>query len=329
VRIAILDDYADTVRALPCFARLAGHEVTVWNDHTDDVDVLAERLAGTEALVLIRERTAVRAPLLERLPALRLISQRSAFPHIDVEACTRLGIVVSSNLHAGTPSYAAAELTWALVLAAVRRLPREVASLRAGRWQTGVGHTLRGKVLGIVGFGRIGATVAGYGTAFGMEVVAWGGEGSLDRARAAGVRTAASKAELFAGSDVVSLHLRLVEATRGIVTAGDLARMRPDALFVNTSRAGLVEPGALVAALRAGRPGMAAVDVFEHEPLTDPDDPLLRLENVVATPHLGYVTVEEWELQFADVFDQINAYAAGTPTNVVNPDVLARARPRP
>jgi len=329
VRIAILDDYADTIRTLPCFGRLAGHEVTVWHDHTDDVDVLANRLAGTEALVLIRERTAVRAPLLQRLPTLRLISQRSAFPHIDVEACTRLGIVVSSDLHAGTPSYAAAELTWALVLAAARRLPREVEALRAGRWQTGVGHTLRGKVLGILGFGRIGATVAGYGTAFGMEVVAWGGEGSIDRARAAGVRVAASQAELFAGSDVVSLHLRLVEATRGIVTAGDLARMGPDALLVNTSRAGLIEPGALVAALGAGRPGMAAVDVFEHEPLTDPDDPLLRLENVVATPHLGYVTVEEWELQFADVFDQINAYAAGAPANVVNPDVLGRARPWP
>ena len=329
MRITILDDYADTLRGLDCFGRLAGHEVTVWTDHTDDVDVLAGRLAGTEALVLIRERTAVRAPLLERLPELRLISQRSAYPHIDTGACTRLGIVVSSDLHAGTPSYAAAELTWALVLAAARQLPREVEALRAGRWQTGVGHTLRGRTLGIFGFGRIGATVAGYGAAFGMAVVAWGGPGSIERAGRAGVRTADSREELFGGSDVVSLHLRLVEATRGIVTADDLAAMRPDALFVNTSRAGLVEPGALVAALRAGRPGSAAVDVFEHEPLTDPDDPLLTLDNVVATPHLGYVTVEEWELQFADVFDQIVAYADGRPVNVVNPDVLDHARPRP
>jgi D-3-phosphoglycerate dehydrogenase len=329
MRVAVLDDYFDTLRTLRAFARLAGHEVTVFTDHVDDVGVLARRLAGAEALVLIRERTAVRRPLLERLPELRLVSQRSAYPHIDVEACTELGIVVSSNMHAGTPSYAAAELTWALVLAAVRRLPSQVEALRAGRWQTAIGRTLRSKTLGILGFGRIGRVVAGYGRAFGMEVLVWSGEASRRQAAEEGYALASGKDELFASSDVLSVHLRLVEATRAIVGPADLARMKPDALFVNTSRAGLVEPGALVAALEAGRPGTAAVDVFEHEPLLDPGDPLLRLDNALCTPHLGYVTLDEWELQFADVFEQINAFAAGRPTNVVNPDVLGHRRPWP
>jgi D-3-phosphoglycerate dehydrogenase len=319
MRVTILDDYFDTLRTLDCFAKLAGHEVTIWNDHVQDVDVLAERLKDTEALVLIRERTQIRAPLLERLPRLRLISQRSVYPHIDIDACTRLGITVSSNLHADTPSYAAAELTWALVLAAVRQLPQQMAALQAGAWQIGVGSTLRGKLLGIHGYGRIGAVVAGYGRAFGMDVVVQAREASAARAREDGYRTAASQAEFYAACDVVSLHMRLVPATRGIVTAGDLARMKPSALLVNTSRAGLVEPGALVVALQAGRPGLAAVDVYETEPLRDPKDPLLTHPKVVCTPHIGYVSRDEYELQFADIFDQIVAYAAGTPTNVVNP----------
>jgi D-3-phosphoglycerate dehydrogenase len=329
MRIAILDDWFDTLRTLPCFERLAGHEVTVWNDHVQDVDALAERLRSCEALVLIRERTEIREPLLERLPELRLISQRSVYPHIDVDECTRLGIVVSSNMHAGTPSYAAAELTWGLVLAAVRQIPQQMSSLRAGEWQMGVGSTLRGTTLGIYGYGRIGAVVAGYGRAFGMRVLVWSREASLERARADGHEAADTKEAVFEECDVLSLHLRLVDATRGIVTAADLARMRPTALLVNTSRAGLIVPGALVEALRAGRPGMAAVDVFEEEPLRDIDHPLLRMDSVVATPHIGYVSRDEWELQFADVFDQINAYAAGAPINVVNPEVLERARPKP
>jgi D-3-phosphoglycerate dehydrogenase / 2-oxoglutarate reductase len=329
VRVAILDDWFDTVRTLPCFEKLSGHDVTVFTDHVEDTETLARRLATTEALVLIRERTEVRAPLLGRLGHLRLISQRSVYPHIDADACTALGIIVSSNLHAGSPSYATAELTWTLVLAAMRQLPAQVASLRAGRWQAGVGRTLRGKTLGIYGYGRIGAVVAGFGQAFGMEVLAWSRPTSLERARADGVTPVRDDAELFATSDVVSLHLRLVPATRGIVTAAELARMGPDALLVNTSRAGLIEPGALVGALRAGRPGRAAVDVFESEPLRDPTDPLLTMENVVCTPHIGYVTSEEWELQFSDIFDQVNAYADGAPINVVNPDVLAHARSRP
>jgi D-3-phosphoglycerate dehydrogenase len=328
MKISILDDYFDTLRTLDCFATLAGHDVTIWNDHVQDDEVLAERLADAEALVLIRERTQIRGSLLERLPRLKLISQRSVYPHVDVEACTRLGIVLSSNMHGDTPSYAAAELTWALVLAAVRQIPQQAASLSAGTWQTGLGTTVRGKTLGIYGYGRIGKVIARYGQAFGMDVLIWASEASRERARADGLRVAASREAFFASSDVLSVHLRLKDATRGIVTAHDLARMKPSALFVNTSRAGLVEPGALVEALRAGRPGTAAVDVFETEPLRDPADPLLALGNVLATPHIGYVTVEEYELQFADIFDQIAAYAAGSPINVVNPEALEQPRQR-
>ena len=326
MKIAILDDYHDTLRTLDCFKGLAGHEVAIWTDHLQDTAALAERLKDAEALVLIRERTQVRGPLLERLPRLRLISQRSVYPHVDVDACTRLGIILSSNLHAGTPSYAAAELTWALVLAAMRDLPAQVASMKAGRWQSGVGRTLRGKSLGVFGYGRIGAVVAGYGRAFGMPVLVWGREAARERAAADGHAVAASKAALFAASDVLSLHMRLVDATRGIVTAEDLAAMKPDALLVNTSRAGLIAPGALVAALKAGRPGMAAVDVYEHEPVLDPADPLLSLPNALCTPHIGYVSRDEYEIQFADIFDQILAYAAGAPTNVINPEAIPRRR---
>jgi D-3-phosphoglycerate dehydrogenase len=325
MKISILDDYFDTLRTLDCFAKLNGHDVTVHNDHVQDVDALAERLKDTEVLVLIRERTQIRAPLLERLPNLKLISQRSVYPHIDIEACTRLGIIVSSSQHAGTPSYAAAELTWGLVLAAMRAIPQQMAALKSGNWQIGVGHTLRDKTLGIYGYGRIGSVVAGYGKAFGMKVLVWAREAALAQARADGYATAASKQEFFEACDVLSLHMRLVETTRGIVTADDLARMKPTALLVNTSRAPLIAPGALVEALRKGRPGMAAVDVFEKEPLRDVHDPLLTMDNVVCTPHIGYVSRDEYELQFTDIFDQIVAYAAGTPSNVVNPDVLKRS----
>ncbi|HYA68393.1 MAG TPA: D-2-hydroxyacid dehydrogenase family protein [Acidimicrobiales bacterium] len=329
MRIAVLDDYVDTVRTLACFSKLDGHDVAIWNDHVQDSDVLAERLADRQAVVLIRERTEIRAELLERLTELRLISQRSAYPHIDVDAATRLGIVVSSNLHAESPSFAAAELTWGLVLAAMRQIPQQVASMRSGHWQTGVGHTLRSKTLGIYGYGRIGKVVAGYGRCFGMDVIVWGSEASRARARGDGFVVARHKEAFFEGCDVLSLHLRLVEATRAAVSRSDLARMKPTALLVNTSRAGLIEPGALVAALRAGRPALAAVDVYEGEPVVDTDHPLLALDNVVCTPHIGYVSREEWELQFSDIFDQITAYATGSPVNVVNPDVLPHARPRP
>jgi D-3-phosphoglycerate dehydrogenase len=318
IKVTILDDFFDTLHTLPCFARLAPFDVTIWNDHLPDVDKLAERLHDTEALVLFRERTKVPAPLVAKLPQLELISQRSVFPHIDIAACNDKGVIVSSNLHADTPSYAAAELTWALVLAAMRQIPQQVAALLRGAWQIGVGHTLRGKTLGIYGYGRIGSVVAGYGKAFGMKVIVWARPASCERARADGHSVAESKAALLSQCDVLSLHMRLVEGTRAIVTAEDLALMKPTALLVNTSRAGLIAPGALESALRAGRPGMAAVDVFEDEPLTDVLHPLLSMSNVVCTPHIGYVTRDELELQFTDIFDQIVAWAAGRPINVVN-----------
>jgi len=322
MKVSILDDYHDTLRTLQCFKKLARHEVTVWTDHTEDVDTLAERLFDTEALVLIRERTKITTTLIDRLPKLRLISQRSAYPHIDIDACTRRGVVVSSNMHSDTPSYATAELTWGLVLAAMRQIPQQVSALKGGRWQIGVGNTLRGKTLGIYGYGRIGSVVAGYGKAFGMNVLLWAREASLARARAEGYSTADSKAAFFEDSDVLSLHMRLVPETRGIVSADDLARMKPTSLLVNTSRAGLIEPDALAAALRAGRPGMAAVDVFESEPLLDRSHPLLTSDNAVCTPHIGYVTRDEYEIQFSDIFDQIVAFSDGTPINVVNPEAL-------
>ncbi len=326
MKITILDDYFDTIRTLPCFAKLEGHEVTVWNDHVQDTDALAERLKDTEILVLIRERTKIRTPLLERLPKLKLISQRSVYPHIDIDTCARLGIVVSSSQHADTPSYAAAELTWALVLAAMRQIPQQVASMKAGHWQMGVGTNLRHKTLGIHGYGRIARVVASYAAPFGMNVLVWARPSSLETARADGHAIASGKAELYEKSDIVTLHMRLVDATRGIVTSEDLGRMKPSSLLVNTSRAGLIAPGALEAALKAGRPGGAALDVFEEEPLTDTAHPLLNMGNVVCTPHIGYVATDEYEVQFTEIFDQIVSYTGGTPTNVVNPAAMANRR---
>jgi D-3-phosphoglycerate dehydrogenase len=324
MKISILDDYHDTVRTLKCFSKVGGHEVEIWNDHVQDVEALAQRLKAAEALVLIRERTKIRTPLLERLDKLRLISQRSVYPHIDIETCTRRGVIVSSSQHAGTPSYATAELTWGLILAAMRQIPQQMTALKAGKWQIGVGSSLRGKTLGIFGYGRIGGAVANYGKAFGMNVVVWAREASLAKARADGYATARSKEAFFEACDIITLHMRLVDATRGIVTAADLAAMKATALIVNTSRAPLIAPGALVQALKAGRPGMAAVDVYEEEPMRDVNHPLCAMDNVVCTPHIGYVTREEYELQFSDIFDQILAYAAGAPINVVNPAVLQK-----
>jgi len=326
MNITILDDYHDTVRTLACYSKLAGHDVTIWNDHTKDVETLAARLKDTEALVLIRERTPIRAPLLERLNRLKLISQRSVYPHIDVEACTRRGVIVFSSMHPGQPSYATAELTWGLIIAAMRQIPQQMAALKAGKWQTAVGVGLRGRTLGIYGYGRIGSVVAGYGKAFGMKVLVWARAAGLARARADGYGAALSKAAFFEECDVISLHMRLVDATRGIVTAADLARMKPTALIVNTSRAPLIAPGALVSALRTGRPGMAAVDVYEEEPVADTLHPLLTLGNVVCTPHIGYVERDGYESQFSDIFDQILAHLAGKPSNVVNPEVLESAK---
>jgi D-3-phosphoglycerate dehydrogenase / 2-oxoglutarate reductase len=324
MKITILDDTLDAIRHLACFDKLKSHDVTVWNDHIKDLDVLADRLKDAEALVLIRERTPVRAPLIERLPRLKLISQRSVYPHIDIDACTKRGVLVSSDMHPGRPSFATAELTWGLVLAAMRGIPQQMAALRSGRWQTLLGIAVRGRTLGILGYGRIGASVAGYGRAFGMNVLAWGRDGSIARARADGFEALAAKEALFERSDVLSVHLRATKDTQGLVTAGDLARMKRTALFVNTSRASVIEPGALVAALHAGRPGMAAVDVYEEEPVVDGSHPLLKMDNVVCTPHIGYVERDGYESGFGVIFDQVLAYAAGKPINVINPEALGK-----
>ena len=315
MNIVIPDDYQDAVRGLSCFAKLAGHDVTIHRDTVKDEDALAERFAEADALVLIRERTAITDTLLARLPRLKLISQTGkGTAHIDVAACARRGVIVSAGT--GSP-YAPAELTWALILAAMRRIPQEAARLRAGQWQSTIGTLLRGRTLGVWGYGKIGSLVAGYGRAFGMRVLVWGREGSLSRAVADGDETALNKETLLAESDVLTLHLRLTKETRGIMTAADLASMKRDALLVNTSRAELIEPNALAEALRAGRPGLAAVDVFEEEPILGAAHPLLQLENAVCTPHLGYVEKDSYELYFGQAFDQVVAFAAGTPINVV------------
>lgn len=304
MKIVIPDDYQDAVRGLACFAKLAGHEVTIWNDTVTDTSALAERFRDADALVLIRERTSIDDALLARLPRLRLIAQTGrGTAHIDVQACERRGVEVAVGT--GSP-IAPAELTWALVMAAMRFLPQEVVGMRAGRWQQHLGRVLRGRTLGIYGYGKIGTLVAGYGRAFGMRVIVHGREGSLSRAAADGF-AAATREELFATSDVLSLHLRMSEETRGIVTREDLARMKPDGLLVNTSRAELIEEGALVDALRAGRPGFAAVDVYESEPLFS--HPLLAMDNVACTPHLGYVERDSYELYFGQAFDAVNAFA--------------------
>jgi D-3-phosphoglycerate dehydrogenase / 2-oxoglutarate reductase len=304
MHVVIPDDYQDAVRHLDCFAKLRGHEVTIYNDTIKETGALAERFRDADALVLIRERTAIDDELLALLPNLKLISQTGrGTAHIDTDACKRRGVEVAVGT--GSP-YAPAELTWALVLAAMRRVPQEAAHLCSGGWQHLLGTTLRGRTLGIYGYGKIGSLVAGYGRAFGMRVLAWGREGSQSRARQDGYEVG----PLFAESDVLSLHLRLTGETHGIVTAAELAQMKPTALLVNTSRAELIERGALEAALRAGRPGYAAVDVYGEEPILGAQHPLLSMDNALCTPHLGYVEKDSYELYFGQAFDNVIAFAA-------------------
>lgn len=318
MKVIIPDDYQDVVKSLDSFGKLKGHDVTIYHDSVKDVETLCMRFRDAESLVLIRERTAITNSLLALLPNLRLISQTGkGIAHIDLEACTRHGVAVAVG--SGSP-YAPAELTWGLVLAAMRHIPQEVARMKSGQWQTTLGLGLRGRTLGIFGYGKIGSVVAGYGRAFGMKVLVWGRDGSLMRARADGFETATSQAALFQEADVLSLHLKLVAETRGIVTSVDLAKMKPSALLVNTSRAELIEADALEEALRAGRPGAAAVDVYEVEPTTN--HPLLHLENVICTPHLGYVEKDSYEHYFGTAFDQVCAFASGNPINIINPQAL-------
>lgn len=324
MKIAILDDLHHIVATLPSYARLAGHQVTIWNDHVEDVDVLAERLKDVEALALHRERTPIRAALVERLPRLRLISVQGAVPGIDLAACTRHGVLVCARKSDREPDSSTTELTLALMLMGLRDLPRQIDSLKAGKWQFGVGRVAHGLTLGIYAYGRIGSAVAEFGRALGMQVQVWGRDASLVRARAAGYAVARSREAFFSESDVVSLHMPLVEGTRGIVTEADLLLMKPTALFINTSRAGLVVPEALARALRQGRPGKAAVDVYEQEPVIDVNHPLLAMPNVICTPHIGGVVMTHLEKQYENVFGQILAYAAGQPVHALNPEALGK-----
>jgi len=324
MKIAIPDDYQDAVRTLDCFQKLDGQQVIISREHIRDPKVLADRLQGVEALVLIRERTPIHEELLTLLPDLRLIVQTGKrAPHIDFAACTHHGVAVVYATPPNSSSSATAELTWGLILAAMRSIPQEVASMKEGHWQSTLGRTLHGRTLGIFGYGNIGRQVAAYGQAFGMRVLVWGREGSRSRAQANGIEVAVGKDALFSEADVLSLHIALGEETRGIVTAADLAQMKPSSLFVNTSRAALIEAGALEKALRAGRPGYAAVDVYESEPVAD--HPLLHMDNVICTPHLGYVEKDNYEALMGAAFDELLAFAAGERGNVANPEALKRA----
>jgi D-3-phosphoglycerate dehydrogenase / 2-oxoglutarate reductase len=323
MKIAVIDDYQDAFRTLRCYPKLAGHEIVVYNDTEKDAARLAERLKDAEVVILTQGRSLFPRALIERLPKLRLISQTGrSTGHIDIDACTERGVAVSAAGKA--TAHPTAELTWGLILAALRHIPYEVQRLKGGHWQSTLGACVQGKTLGIYAYGRIGSLVANVGRAFGARVVCWGREGSLGRAREAGYEIAQSRSAFFGETDVLSLHLPLNPQTRGIVTAEDLARMKPAALLVNTSRAAIIAEGALVEALKAGRPGSAAVDVFEDEPVIGAAHPLLKLDNVIATPHLGYVERENYELYYGLVVDQILAYARGDPINVLNPEAIGK-----
>ena len=323
MKIAVIDDYQNAFRTLKSYAKLSGHEFIVYNDTEKDPARLADRLKDADVVILTQQRSRFPRAVIERLPKLKLISQtgRNA-AHIDLEACTERGVVVSAG---GTGrSSATAELTWALILASLRHIPHEVRQLKEGRWQSTLGVDIYGKTLGIYALGKIGSIVANVGQAFGARVLCWGREGSTARAREAGYEVAKSREAFFAEADILCIHLPLNKETRGIVTRDDLARMKPSALLVNPSRAGLIAEGALVEALKAGRPGFAAVDVYEDEPVVGATHPLLKMENATCTPHLGYVTDETYENYYGLVIDEILAFAAGKPINVANPEVLGK-----
>lgn len=331
MNIVILDDYQDAVRKLNCASKLDAYPAKVYTNTVKGIGQLSVRLKDADVIVLIRERTHLSRQIIEKLPKLKMISQTGRIgPHVDIAACTERGIAVSEGV--GSPN-APAELTWALILSAMRRIPHYVSHLKHGAWQQaglksasmppnfGVGSVLRGKTIGIWSYGKIGEIVASYGKAFGMRVLIWGSEASQQRAKADGYEVASSKSYLFEQSDVLSLHLRLNENTRGIVTLEDLSTMKTSALLVNTSRAELVEVDALIAALNRGRPGLAAVDVFESEPILQ-GHALLRLENCICTPHIGFVELDSYEQYFNIAFDNIVNFISGTPTNIINPSAL-------
>ncbi len=323
MKIAVIDDYQNAFKTLKCYPKLAGHEVMIYTEPETNLEKIAERLKDADAVVLTQQRTAFPRALVEKLPKLKLIGQTGrAATHVDLEACTEKGIVVSAG--GSGKSNATAELTWGLILSALRNLPFEVKQLKEGHWQSTLGTGVDGKSLGIYAYGKIGSIVAGVGKAFGARVVCWGREGSTGRAKAAGFEVAKSREEFFAECDIISLHLPLNKDTRGIVTRDDLTRMKPTALLVNPSRSGLIAKGALEEALKAGRPGRAAVDVYDQEPVLGADHPLLKMDNVTCTPHLGYVTRESYEEYYATVVDDIVAFAAGKPNHVLNPDAVGK-----
>ncbi|WP_296507589.1 D-2-hydroxyacid dehydrogenase family protein [Rhodoferax sp.] len=331
MNIVILDDYQDAVRKLDCASKLDAYQAKVYTNTVKGIGQLSVRLKDADVIVLVRERTHISRALIEKLPRLKLIAQTGKVgAHIDVQACTEKGIAVSEGV--GSP-IAPAELTWALIMASMRRLPQYIGNLKHGAWQQsglkagsmppnfGLGNVLRGKTLGIWGYGRIGKLVAGFGSAFGMQVIVWGGLASREKAVEDGYQAASDRESFFSGSDVLSVHLRLTDGTRGIVTATDLALMKPTSLFVNTSRAELLEADALIGALNRGRPGLAAIDVFEAEPILQ-GHALLRLENCICTPHIGYVEQESYEMYFGAAFDNVVNYIKGTPSNIINPGAL-------
>ncbi|MGH7873956.1 MAG: D-2-hydroxyacid dehydrogenase family protein, partial [Candidatus Binatia bacterium] len=323
MKIAVIDDYQSAFPTLKCYAKLKGHAVIVFSDTEKDPVKLTERLKDVDAVVLTQQRSSFPRSVIEQLPKLKLVSQTGrATVHIDIAACTDHGVIVSAA-GAGNP-HATAELTWGLILAALRNLPYEVTRLKEGHWQSTLGTTVQQKKFGVYAYGKIGSIVAEVARAFSAQVICWGRAGSTARAKAAGFDIAKSRAESFAESDIVSLHLPLNKETQGIVTRDDLARMKPTALIVNTSRARLIAEGALAEALSAGRPGMAAVDVFEQEPVIGTDHALLKMANVIATPHLGYVTRESYETFYDAVVDNLLAYASGKPINVVNPEAVGK-----
>ena len=323
MKIAVIDDYQNAFKTLKCYPKLAGHEVVIYTEPETNVEKIAERLKDADAVILTQQRTAFPRALIEKLPKLKLIGQTGrAASHVDLEACTDRGVVVSAG--GSGNSNATAELTWGLILSALRNLPFEVKRLKEGRWQSTLGIGVNGKTLGIYAYGKIGSIVAGVGKAFGARVVCWGREGSTARAKAAGFEVAKSREEFFAECDIISLHLPLNKDTRGIVTRDDLARMKPTALLVNPSRSGLIAKGALEDALKAGRPGRAAVDVYDQEPVLGAAHPLLKMDNATCTPHLGYVTRESYEEYYAVVVDDILAFAAGKPSHVLNPEASGK-----
>jgi len=323
MKIAVIDDYQDAFRKLPAYAKLKGHEVIVYNDTEKDPAKLAERLKDAEAVLLTQQRSRFPRAAVERLPKLKLVSQTGRnTAHIDVAACTEKGIMICAG-GAGKPN-PTAELAWGLIISALRHIPYEVERFKRGHWQSTMGTSVSGKTLGVYAFGRIGSIVGNVGRAFGMRVTCWGREGSIGRARDAGFEIPASREAFFEGADIVSLHVPLNNQTRGLVTAQDLARMKPTALIVNTSRAPIIAEGALVAALKQGRPGFAAVDVYEDEPVLKADHPLLKMDNVICTPHLGYVEQGTYENIYGAAIDQILAFVEGKPVNVLNPEVLKK-----